>query len=242
MKTLLFALALVALAYAHEHHHKFGDRLENFESRRAERHEKWNAMTEEDRQNFKNDHFKDIPAPVLEKLREIRGSHSREERQKFHEDMREKFISQISDEDKQKFQEKFEAIRERISSLPEEERKQEIQRIRDEHHQKFQHFGPPKNIPGRMHELPNQERIEKIEKFRQNMKEKFESLSPEDRQALLDKKHHHRFQENDDMPNRPHHFHFSEEHKQNLQEKLAKLTPEQIDEIRKQIGTRPMHP
>lgn len=305
MKTLVIAAALIAFVCAHERPSNMRERLENFESKRAERQEKWNELSEEERQKIRNEHqrpafYKDIPADVREKLHEAYGSLSTEQRQKLHESVKARFaanarpnMASMSEEGKQKVHEKFVAIRERLSSLPEEERKQEIQKLRNEHHERFQNFGPhpskefPVEVLEKMREIHASVPTEQRQKFHEDMKEKFaakarqdfeklsdenkqrfrskfaplheklsqlpaeerkavirqgmiekfESLSPEERQKFFNKLHRNRFPENNVVVE--HSSQFSEALNQNLHKKLEKLSPEQLEEIRKQLGARP---
>lgn len=181
MKSLVIAAALVAFVCAFERPANVRDRSDRTEAEIAEKREKWNAMTEEERQEIRGQHekhFNGIPAEIRQKIHEKFESLSPEDRQKLKEAIKERKANkgQVSDEEKQKFHQKFQAIHARLSALPEEERQQEIQKLRREH-------GPPPmamNIP--------------VE-IRQSMREMFESLSPEQRQNMMNM-HRMRFTDN----------------------------------------------
>jgi hypothetical protein len=218
MKSLVIAAALVAFVSAN-----MGDR---FNTNREEMREKWNAMSEDERQEIRNQHiqrqqhqsprnFRQIPEDARQKMHEKFESMTPEEREEFKGKMKARF-EKLPEEQKQKFQ----AIHDKLKALPEEERKQEIQKLRNEHLEKMPHRPSFADMP---------------EEIRQKMRNRFESLSPEERQTLFERLHRQRFPDSARAALAP----ISEEEKQDIRSKFASLTSEQREEIRSQINARP---
>lgn len=134
---IIAALAMVALAAADEESMK--SRFEQFRKNHAEKREKWNSMTEEERQQHREEHianrperpahhFKDIPEEVRQKIKQKFESLSPETRQKIHDHIHRHSadgaraynvenvrparpnFQDLSDEMKQKIREKFEKL------------------------------------------------------------------------------------------------------------------------------------
>ena len=313
MKILVVAVALVAFVYAQELPTNLKDRLE-----------KWNSLSEEERQQLREAHkpsnIQEIPKEVLEQLREVYGAHY--DHKKFQnvgtqeeipkevlEQLREVYKPHHADK-RQKDIERFEAVCERLGSVPEGERKQELQKLFKEHHENIQNFGPHKIVPvevreklreifaplhaekkdkmfediqatcERLNSLSIDERKQEMIKLLKKRDEKFNSfghknipvevheklrevfkvmptevleklrevyrvLPTEVREKLrevynaLPAENHGDEAVMEAVPYADFTSQFTEELSRNLREKFQKLSPEQLEEIRKQVGARP---
>jgi hypothetical protein len=98
--------------------------------------------------------------------------------------------------------------------------------------------------------MPEEERHEKIREVHDRVRNspKFESMSPERRQEILDKIHRkfpegaqaYGVQEIGPVPASSHNL--TDEEKKVMRENIRKMTPEQREEIRRNLGDRSRHP
>lgn len=230
MRSLIVLVALVAFACAHDHSR--GD----FDTKRAEMREKWQSMTEEERQekiqSIRNGpahphHFKKAPEEVHQKMQEKFAAMTPEERQKLREKITDKVrkdISTLPEEVQQKILAKFASMKEKFSAMTEDERKAEFEKVRAHH----------SRARPQLKDMP--------EEVRQRIHEKFASLTPEQRQTIFQKIHGKPMQDGPTPYETPvaasHHPHMNAEDKQKFRERFESMTPEERDQMRQQMPVR----
>lgn len=229
MRSLIVLVALVAFACAHDHSR--GD----FDAKRAEMREKWESMTEEERQekiqSIRNGparphHFNKAPEEVHQKMQEKFAAMTPEERQNLREKITEKVrkdISSLPEEVQQKILAKFASMKEKFSAMTEDERKAEVEKVRAHH----------SRTRPQLKDMPVE--------VRQRIHEKFASLTPEQRQKIFKKIHGRPMQDGPtpyETPVAAHHAHMTAEDKQNFRERLESMTPEERDQLRQQMLVR----